>query len=101
MRCAGAVWKAQAEGARLSSRVLMFEGPTMSTPHAYLYAGWGADPQPWESLAGWRVASKRLGALPRIRWGALARGCGSGGQRGAAAAEGGRHLNRREGTARG
>ena len=40
----------------------MFEGPTMSTPHAYLYAGWGADPQPWESLAGWRVASKRLDA---------------------------------------
>ena len=27
-------------------------------------------------LEGWRVASKRLGALPRIRRGALGRGCG-------------------------
>ena len=27
-------------------------------------------------LEGWRLASKRLGALPRIRRGALGRGCG-------------------------
>ena len=27
-------------------------------------------------LEGWRVASKRLGALPRITRGALGRGCG-------------------------
>ena len=27
-------------------------------------------------LEGWRVASKRLGALPRIKRGALGRGCG-------------------------
>ena len=44
------------------------------------------------------MTSKRLGPLPRMRWAALGRGCGSGGQSGAAAAEGGRHLNPREGT---
>ena len=27
-------------------------------------------------MEGWRVASKRLGALPRIMWAALGRGCG-------------------------
>ena len=27
-------------------------------------------------MEGWRVASKRLGALPRIKRGALGRGCG-------------------------
>ena len=27
-------------------------------------------------MEGWRVASKRLGALPRIRRGAVGRGCG-------------------------
>ena len=31
-------------------------------------------------LEGWRVASKGLGALPRIRRGALGRGCGRGGR---------------------
>ena len=31
-------------------------------------------------LEGWRVASKRLGALPRIRRGALGRGCGRSGR---------------------
>ena len=43
----------------------------------YLYAGWRAGSQPWEGhWEGWRVASKRLGALPRIRRGAQGRGCG-------------------------
>ena len=27
-------------------------------------------------MKGWRVASKRLGPLPRIKWAALGRGCG-------------------------
>ena len=31
-------------------------------------------------LEGWRVASKRLGALPRNRRGALGRGCGRSGR---------------------
>ena len=31
-------------------------------------------------LEGWRVASKRLGPLPRRRGSALARGCGRGGR---------------------
>ena len=44
------------------------------------------------------MASKRLGPLTRIRWAALGRGCGRGGPWGDAAAEGGRHLDRLEGT---
>ena len=32
------------------------------------------------SLGGWRVASKRVGPLPRRRGSALARGCGRGGR---------------------
>jgi hypothetical protein len=28
-------------------------------------------------LEGWRVASKGLGPLPRMKWAALGRGCGS------------------------
>ena len=27
-------------------------------------------------MEGWRVASKRLGPLPRMKWAALGRGCG-------------------------
>ena len=27
-------------------------------------------------MEGWRVASKRLGPLPRIKWATLGRGCG-------------------------
>ena len=55
-------------------------------------------------LEGWWVASKRLGPLPRIRRGALGRGCGREG-RGAlplprAAVISSRHLNRLERTAR-
>jgi hypothetical protein len=50
-------------------------------------------------LEGWLMASSGLGPLRRLRRrAALGRGCGRGGQRGAAAAEGGRHLNRLEGT---
>ena len=65
----------------------------------HVQVGWGAELQSREGpLEGWRVASKRLGPLPRIRWAALGRGCGRGGPWGAAAAEAGRHLNPREGT---
>jgi hypothetical protein len=46
-------------------------------------------------MGGFKAAGG-AGALPRVRRAALVRGCGRGGQRGAAAAEGGRHLNRLE-----
>ena len=69
-------------------------------------------------MEGWRVASKGLWPLPRIKRGALAHGCGRGGRavlplgrattmsppmsRGVLPlAEGGRRVNRRECTARG
>ena len=50
-------------------------------------------------MEGWLVASKRLEPLPRSRWAAVGCGCGRGGPLGAAAAEGGRHLNPLEGAA--
>ena len=53
-------------------------------------------------LEGWRVASKRLGPLPRMKWAALGRGGGREGREGrewgAAAGEGGRRVNQLEGT---
>ena len=48
-------------------------------------------------LEGWLMASSGLGPLRRLRRrAALGRGCGRGGQRGAAAAEGGRRVSRLE-----
>ena len=35
---------------------------------------------PGRPLEGWRVASKGLGPLPRMKWAALAHGCGRGGR---------------------
>ena len=45
----------------------------------YLYAGCSADLHSalGGPLEGWLVASKRLGPLPRMKWAALGRGCGS------------------------
>ena len=59
-----------------SRAVWVFEGCKTRQYSTYLYAGRGRGSRLWEGhWRGCLVASKRLGALPRIKRGALGRGC--------------------------
>ena len=64
-----------------SRAVWVFEGCKTRQYSTYLYAGRGRGSRLWEGhWRGCLVASKRLGALPRIKGSALAHGCGRGGR---------------------
>ena len=81
---------------KMSVRSSMVEslGTSKSSGARYLYAGWDADPQPWEATGGLAGGFEAAGGAAQDEGKRPGPWLWQGGPRGAAAAEGGRRVDR-------